>query len=240
MGGCPDPKKQSTEERFVRAVATKEPAAVIELLDLRIRNKVDEPILAAWMSAIRLHLGPLDSYEPTGTEIIEGDTPEEWFIRSRGRAEFRDGLADVIVDLLDGRIVGFSIESSLIPEDWFQGPEDTEFYRQRGRDLLTHIVTDFPRRAYPLLGDGFKKALTLDDLSTATAIEPITRGQLESIAYSSESFGRTGEGVYLTIYYDLVYEKGTSRGSVRYRFVDLKAHIVKFNPGALRPRASQR
>jgi hypothetical protein len=240
MGGCPKPQKQSAEERFVRAVATKESAEVMELLDVRIRDDVDEPILAAWINAIRDHLGPLVEYEPTGTEIIEGDNPDEWFTRSRGRAEFRDGLADVIIDLLDGRIVGFSIESPLMPEDWFQGPADTAFYRRRGRDLLAHIVSDYPGRAYPLLGEGFKQTVTPDDLARATATEPLTRGQLESITYSSESFGRAGGGVYLTIYYDLVCEKGTSRGAVRYRFVDLKGHIVKFSPGALRPRAVQR
>jgi len=210
------------------------------MLDLRIRDQVDEPVLAAWISAIRRHLGPLEDFERINTEIIEGDDPETWLVRSRGRAEFRDGLADVTLELQGGNIVGFAIESPMIPEDWFQGPQDTDFYRRRGRDLLTYVVTDFPGRAYPLLGDGFKRTVTVDDLGAATATEPITRGQLESITYASESFGRLGGGVYLTIYYDLVCEKGTSRGSVRYRFVDMKSHIVKFDPGPLRPRANPR
>ena len=238
MGGCPKPQEQSAEERFVRAVATKEPAAVLKMLDLRIRDDVDEPVLAAWMSVIRQRLGTLEDVELLGTEVIEGDDPAEWLTRSRCRAEFRDGLADVTLEMQGGNIVGFAIESPLIPEDWFQGPQNTDFYRQRGRDLLTYIVTDFPGRAYPLLGEGFKRTISVEDLGAATATEPITRGELESITYASESFGRSGGGVYLTIYYDLVYEKGTSRGSVRYRFVDMKSHIVKFDPGPLRPRVT--
>ena len=240
MGGCPSPEEQSPEERFVRAVAAGEPEAVMSMLDARVRGDVDEPILAAWMEAIRQYLGMLEEFDSVSRDVIAGDNPNEWFVRSRSRAEFRDGPADVTVDLLAGNIIGFSIDSPLVPEDWFQGPENTDFYRRRGRDLLTYIVTDFPRRAYPLLGEGFKQTVAVERLSVATATEPITRGALNSITYASESFGRTGGGVYLTIYYDLVCEKGTSRGSVRYRFVDLKAHIVKFDPGALRPRSGQR
>jgi len=41
--------------------------------------------------------------------------------------------------------------------------------------------------------------------------------------------------------YDMIYENrsstgGTSRGYVRFRYVNLKGHVVKFTDGALRPR----
>jgi len=235
--GCRDTGAvvDAREQAFVQAVMSGDPDQVMGLLDARAQAQVDRPVLAAWQRALATRLGMPKRFEPFLREVTPPEGADETVIHSTGKVHFENGTADVAIDLVGGRIVGFSIDTDRMADDWFEGPAQIDLYRRRGEELLTYIVTDLPRRAHEMLGDRFRQTTSIEALGRATMAEPLLRGRLKDIAYAGKSFRRSAQGAVLRVAYDLTCEKGTSRGYVDFRFIDLKGHIVRFDPGKLQP-----
>ena len=217
------------------ALASGEPSRVMAWLDSVAAKNVDEPVLAAWMAALREHLGACRSIKggfASETRQVDGASATIY----KGQARFAKGTADVAIEFRGNAVRDFSLDSEQLPDNWFKELPDTSLYQRRGKDLLTYLLTDRPRRAFDMLGEELRQDLTLDRLTMMTATGPLQRGELVSIAYATQRYRHDASGHYLTIYYDITSSKGRSRGQVQFRFTNLTGHVVRFTDGVLRPR----
>jgi hypothetical protein len=122
----------SAQDRFFTAVESGDVKQVTALLDPTSLQDVDEPVLAAWMTAVRKRLGKYQGLSGTDFNTNVGYHNGVKTVESKGTVNFEKGAAQSEIHYRNDLIVYFKIDSGQLGDDWFQGKEGTELYRRRG------------------------------------------------------------------------------------------------------------
>jgi hypothetical protein len=197
-----------------------------------LRQEVDEPVLAAWMAALRQNLGTYRGLRVIGSHTNIGYDNGVKTIETRGTVKFEKGTAQSEIHYRDDRIVKFNIDSGQLPDDWFEGPEGTELYHQRGKEFLANLLSGKTEAAHQMAHENFRNEISREKLEAMMAKIRAQAGKLESVRYKSERFVAKAKHQVLTVFYNLQCEKGELPGKVVFQFVGLKGHIVAFAVGA--------
>ena len=219
------------QREFFKAVGSGDPDKVLALLTPEARDDIDRPILAAWMAAIQTRLGRFIDVSADGFLLERTDVNGSQWIDTRANVNFENGAARSHVVFRDGKIDSFEVTGERLGNDWFTGPADTQLYRQRGRQLLTYLLTDRPGDAYVMMHPGLQRHLPIDQLGLMIAATIGHRGRLKSVSYAREIFSADKDGPSLRVYYSVACENNTRQGYVQFGFVDLKGHVVGFDTG---------
>ena len=220
------------QEQFFIAVESGDVKQVSALLHPALRQEVDEPVLAAWMTAVRKNLGQYRGLSRTsfGTSVqydTDGKTVE-----SKGTVKFENGTARSEIHYRDDLIVLFKVDSEQLPTDWFQGPEGTELYHRRGEEFLSNLLSDKIEAAHKMAHEEFRRIAPREKLEATMAKVRELAGTLESVVYKTERFVAKPKDQVLTVFYTVKFEKGEIPGKVEFQFVKMKGHIVRFELGA--------
>jgi len=219
---------EAHQEKFFAAVATGNPENVMALFHPALREEVDAPVLAAWIKAVNEHLGRFQGLAATSFSTSTKYEQGVKITESHGTVHFEKGTAESELSFRDDQLVSFKVESETIPDDWFNGPADSDTYRQKGAKFLQHFLRDESDAAQAMMHPALQKLVPLEKLKTMTADVGARTGKLDTVSYQSESF-ETGEDQVLTITYDLACEKQTTTATVKFQFVDMKGHLLAFD-----------
>ncbi len=226
---CSRPPGSNAQEKFFKAVESGDPTQVIALFHPAMMDQVDEPVLAAWMKAVKDNLGAYKSLSGTDfsvdTKYENGATTTE----SKGTVNFEKGTAQSKVVYRDGQIVEFNVKSDQIPEDWFQGPASTELYRQRGQEFLTALMQSDLKKAFDMMHPALQKEMPLEKLKTGVPGVVAKAGKLKSITCRTDKMNITDAEQTLTVSFDVQGESDSLDGTVEFRFIGLKGNLTAFN-----------
>lgn len=218
----------SHQDKFFQAVLSGDPNQVMAQFDPALCELVDEPVLAAWMTAVKANLGAFQGLSKTdfdtSTKVEGGVTLTE----SKGTVNFEKGQAQSELKIRNGKIIKFHVTSDKIQDGWFKGPASTGLYRQRGQDFLTFFLTDKVDDAFKMMHKNLQAKLPMDKLKTMMADFVKTAGKLKTITYSSEDL-IPGDIYTLKVVYKVECEKQKPTGTIKFQFDGMKGHLTAFN-----------
>lgn len=216
------------QEKFFQAVLSGEPGQVMAMLDPSVKAKVDEPVLAAWMGAIKTHLGGFQGLSKakfsTSTKVVNGVKMTE----SKGTVNFEKGQATSTLVFRNGLLVDFDVDSDKLPKDWFKGPADTKLYQERGKQFVTFLLTDQPDKAEAMMHEKFQKAVPVSKLKGIMERAVGRIGKLKTVTYLSDRF-TIDKGQKLKVRYKAAGENGELSPLVTFVFDGLKGHLIAFD-----------
>jgi len=212
------------QEKFFDAVLSGETAKFFAMTHPDIRDGIDEPVLAQWMKAFKENLGELEGLSAADFSTnVEGNV-----LKTEGTVKFTKGSAHSQLTFVDDQIVQFNVESDQMPDDWFKGPSDTAVYRQRGEKLFRHLVGGEADQAHAMLHENVQAQFSLAKVKEVAASIQTQFGALKSITFDSDAYEKTATGQFLDMVFQFAFEKGKAEGAVRFQFVGLKGHPVRF------------
>ena len=216
------------QEAFFTAVYSGDPAKVIALCDPSVADEMDPPMVATWMRVFVERHGDFKGLSPTNFSTSKNIKDGVGVLETKGTVNFENGTATSVLVYHDGQIVNWEVVSEKMKDDWFKGPDETEFYRQRSKALLTHMLSGEPGQAYAMFSPPLQEACpmtkTTDIAEKATGI----LGALKSITFKDEKFEATEKGQFLTVLHTIECDDGVADGVVQFEFANLKGHLTKF------------
>jgi len=219
------------QSEFFTAVGSGDPEQALSLMHPGLRDAIDSPIFAAWMKEVQSKLGGYQGISAsefsTSTRIENGQRVTE----CKGKVLFERGTAKSELVYHDGQLTRFLIESPEIPDRWFQGPEDTSIYQERGRQFLTAFCNKEADVAFGLMHKALQQAMPIEKLTELTAKVSDALGPLQSIDFKKDAF-TMGDGEALVVYFEIVGEDSSTTASTKFEFVGMKGYLTAFNMAA--------
>ncbi|MEW6358996.1 MAG: hypothetical protein AB1696_21870 [Planctomycetota bacterium] len=219
---------EKQQEEFFAAVLSGDPAKVTAMLHPAFSNLLDEPVLQLWMNGVKEGLGEYKGLSATNFNASTNKTDKGWLTESKGTVNFEKGTAESELQMLDGKITMFKVDSDKIdPKKWFAAAPKSPFYHERGKNFLTLLLTDKVNDAFAMMHESLQQAMPLDKLNQAMPSVKERFGGLKSIEFASEEF-TPGDSPKLKVLYKVLCEKGETTGYVTFQFIGLKGHILGF------------
>ncbi len=223
---------EDMQKDFFAAVGSGDANRVISLMHPAMKEDVDLPVLAVWVKAFNEGLGEFQKLSPTDFNTSSSYENGHKVAKSSGKVIFKNGDANSDLAFSDGLLVSFHVKSDKLAKDWFKGPQDTAFYRAKGLRMLKLLADNKPDEAHAMMHEALQEKLPLADLRTGTAKLLASLGEVKALAFESEKL-EIGEAQELVILYRGQAANGEIEGTVTFRFIGLKGHIIAFN---LKPR----
>jgi hypothetical protein len=219
------------QEKFFTAVESGKVNEVMALFHPSVREEFDEPVLAAWMAAMRKNFGKYQGLSATHFSSAVRYQNNAKIVESKGTVNFEKGTVQSEIHSIDDLIVAIDVAPEQLPADWFQGPVGTELYRRRGEQFLTNLMSDKYEAAHQMTHENFQKNIPLEKLKDAVAGVREDTGKLKSVTYKAERFVADTTPPELILYYDVTGENAETPAKVVFQFIPFKGHLVMFNVG---------
>lgn len=217
------------QEAFFKAVGSGQPRQVIELLDPRTTEEIDEPVLAAWMEQVNKNLGAYKGLSTTdfstSTETSNGVTRTS----SKGTLNFEKGQAQSELVYQDDKIIKFHVQSPQIGDNWFKGPADATLYRQRAKAFLSALGEGKAKTAFDMMHPNLQKEMPLEKLTELSAAIAKALGTVTAVPCKSDTFGIVDGEQALTLLCEIQGANGILDARVRFKFIGLRGHLLGFN-----------
>lgn len=218
------------QQQFFDAIASGDPEQFIALMDKRLADQVDPPVLRRWMAHVNETLGPFQGLAKSSFETKKNLTDSGWLTESSGDALFQNGTVQVGLRLLDGKLVGYEVTGEPLRQgDWLQDSPADELYRERARQLIRHLVMREADEALAMMHEKLRGRLTEEQLVTGMTRFAEQYGELEEIKITDERFVDTPDDKSLTVRMLCTFAKQKADAEVRYEFDTARGHITAFN-----------
>ena len=128
-------------EEFFAAVESNNPRKVTKLCSSDAKDKIDEPVLGAFMRSFNERFGKFESTDvfnfETSTEYRDGT----WFKTVRAVANFTKGSADCKLVYRGNKLIEFSVNPEDESFNWLKdGLTDTVQYEKESKQLIGHLL----------------------------------------------------------------------------------------------------
>ena len=215
------------QEEFFAAVLSDDPSKVTAMFHPALNEEVDQPVLAAWMSSFKKNLGSFQGLSKTDFNTSTKYEDGQKITESSGTVNFEKGQANAELVFVDGKLAKFLVKSDKLPDNWFVGPLGTELYQKRGKEFLTHFMSNQPDQAFAMMHPALQKKLPLEKLKELVDQNCSKAGNLQAVNYVSENYDPDER--ILVVRYDLECENAKAKPTVKFEFVGLKGHLIAFN-----------
>ncbi len=227
------------QEAFFKAVGSGQTRQVIELLDPRTMEEIDEPVLAAWMQQVSKSLGAYKGLSTadfnTSTETSNGVTRTT----SKGTVNFEKGQAQSELVYQDDKIIKFHVQSPQMGNDWFKGPADATLYRQRAKAFLTALAGGKAKDAFDMMHPNLQQQMPLEKLTTLSANIAKAMGKVTAVPFKSDTFEIVEGDQTLTLLGEIHGENGVLDARIRFKFIGLRGYLLGFNVAARQSQAAE-
>ncbi len=210
-------------DEFFRVIQAGNVADMMKMMHPQLAERIDPPILEAWLQAVSFRLGHVELISPVTSLISEN--------RRELTAEvfFNKGTAEAELILENNVVVAFEVKSEHLT-NWFQRPTSLDLYHSQGRLFLQSLTNSDWESCRKALHEKVSRELTdqylqdsLATIETRTGVQPeIHYRQARLVIQPDERLRQI----------DLVYELTGSRGSltmeVMVRFHGMQGHLVGF------------
>lgn len=196
---------------------------VMKLMHPQLAERIDRPILEAWLQAVAFRLGRVEDIRPIST-LNTANRYEE-----SGEVIFTRGKAEAEIIQLNNRIVSFEIKSEQLI-NWFQRPTSLELYRSRGQEFLKSLLRGDTDAARKNLHESVARELRDQQLTEFRATIESRIGQQPDIEYRhSRLLILPDERLrQIDLTYDLTGSLGTLSVEINVRFQDMQGHLVGY------------
>jgi hypothetical protein len=216
------------QERFFKAVATGDPNTLLALCDPALREQIDAPVLAAWMTEVHKQLGDYKGLSKTSFSTEANTTDQGTLVHSEGTVNFQKGDATSDLEFLNDLLVKFSINSDKIPPDWFTGPTDTTLYRERGEKFIRKLFESNKKETVEMMHESLRQTLPDDKLESMMEELAAQAGPLKSIEFQEAKFS-ADDVQRLVVSYRVECEKNSLDATVSFHFAGLQGHLSGFD-----------
>lgn len=219
---------EDQQQRFFDAVATNDPAKLVEIMSPELASEVDPPILKLWMKAINDNLGAYQGVSATDFSTNTESTDKGQLTETKGEVEFEKGKAQVRLTLIDDKLVGFEVEAEDMKDvEWFTQPEP-EFYRQRAKTFVENLIALEIDKAYEAMHPGLQKEITQEQLKAGMGRFVQKYGPLKEVEFTGEEFSKSDGTANLIVRMVCTCEKAKLNAFVRFSFEGMKGHLMGF------------
>ena len=221
------------QQKFFQAIQGGNPDTVMDLLHKDLLDALDRPVLHAWMTAVKEHLGDVKGISQKGLRgTFKFDKQGDKQIRvlnAAGKVVFTKGAAQSELWVHEGKIIRFEVTSDKIPDTWIKEIQDTELYRQEGAAFLKVLLEGDDEAAYGLEHETLRKVMTREKIKEIAAGVKANVGAVKEITWKAENFDIQPQKFKLKIRYKVVCEKESTEAVVEYQFLKMEAAIVGFD-----------
>lgn len=149
----------NVQEDFYTAVLAGDVAKVKAQFHPELAQKIDDPVLAAWMAAVKQNLGAFKGMSASNFNTSFKQTSGGKQVTSEGIAEFEKGEAESKLELVDDKIVAWEVKSKSLPANWFSSLEDASFYDRKARAFLGAVLTGDASTSWKLMHPNLQEKL---------------------------------------------------------------------------------
>ncbi len=223
-------KGSAQQEKFFRAVLSGEPKQLMDMFDPALRDSVDEPVLAAWMKAVKGGLGEFKALSKTNFHTSSNTVNGVEVVESKGTVNFEKGEADSEVVFRDGKIAGFFVTSDKVATDWMKDPGVEAMCRERGEAFIRAFLGGRADEVYAMVHESIRQQKSREQIAAMIERARTGAGELESVAFERiEYAGKPGEKFTLKTYHKVVCERDATVAEVTFQFKDMAAHLNSFD-----------
>lgn len=222
-------KGESIQEAFFTAVLSGDPVKVKALFEPKVAEQIDSPCLAAWMAAVKLHLGSFQGLSGSGFNTSVSHEGGQERVKSEGVVEFERGTANSRLMLVDDKIVAFHVDAAdRMPANWFTKLDDTSLYEERAKAFLQALLAEDVDASLTAMHPELRAKFEREKLAAALAPLRARYGDVVGMRLASAEFkpGPRPE-VVVRVFVDGAKEDGT--GIVHFGFVEMRGVVIRFN-----------
>jgi len=219
---------------FFNAVASEDPQQFYGLVGSDLRAEMDEPVTRMWMAMLNDKLGAFQGVSATDFHTESKSVEAGWLVETKGAANFEKGAAQVRLTLLDGRVVGFEIESdNLRGRDWLKFDDAAKaFYFKRAETFLKTLAAGEAEAALQMMHPELRKQISADRISTGMSNFRKQYGAVKEIRLLDAKRLEDPADISLLLVMQVVCEKQTAPAFVRFDFDKARGHLLAFRlPG---------
>jgi len=218
---------ESAQEDFFHAVLSGDAAQVKALFHPDLAAQIDEPVLAAWVKAVREHLGAYKSLSGTNFNTSVKQTGGHKVVVSEGTVVFEKGEARSKLRYIDDKIVAWEVKSEALPKNWFTQLEDRSLYDARARTFLQTLMQGNVQEALAQMHENLRVKFQPETFAKGLQTIAARYGKLDSIEELSHDF-KAGPPQELVLRYTLHGAKESAVARVRFQFTGMQGHILGF------------
>ena len=187
----------------------------------------DDPLLVALAQSLKEHLGDYKGLDRKRFEIVAKVSDSSVPTRITCVLQFSRGSANAKMQILDGKITTFFVQSKQLPKGWVVLPADTTLWRMRGRQFIISYFDGDIEKCYRAMNVTFQKKVPLQHFQqdARAAIENL--GKPLSVGFIREE-QRDQLGKIVQFIYQVKWEKTSVDTFVRFEFIGLKGSPIGF------------
>ena len=221
---------EEQQQRFFDAIASGDPEQFIGLMDKRLADQVDAPVLRIWMTHVNEALGPFQGLAKSKFSTKKNLTDAGWVTETSGDALFENGPVQVGLTLVGDKLVGYEVSGDLLKKvDWLTESPADEIYRERAKSLIRHLVAREADEALAMVHETLRQRITADQLVAGMTRFAEQYGELEGIEITDETFVATPDDKSLTVKMLCTFSKQKAPAEVRFEFDTARGHITAFD-----------
>jgi len=222
----PKPEFEKVAENFMERLLAGDTDEVFELFDSRLTAEVDPPILMALINGAQKELGPFESFEVTDVSQQEqGDV-----VLDTLSATFKHEGAESLLQLtlLKDKIISFSLKSDDL-QDWFHGPQSTEFYEDQCEAFIQHFIDGDEKQVRKMCHPALLEQVDEKGLAPMFKFVQDKLGELESQQLIDSNYEENDKTQKLRLNYLLKGDQGELSLKITFQFVGMRGHLLAFS-----------
>ena len=219
---------KNCQRPFFEAVASGEPARVLEMLDEELHSEIDAPVLAEWMKAVNEKLGKFQGISPDAFNTKVASKNGTTFITSSVTVLFEHGEATSEIIYAGDKIVGFDIESPRLDGNWFNGLSNWRLYFDKASEFYQQFADKNLDEAYASMHEGLQEELTLEEFTKMQSDVKNMIGDIEKIELLGGTFIESDTQKF-QVELRLHGPDGEMTATSDYHFAGLKGVLTGFN-----------
>lgn len=224
-------EKAKPQDKFFKAIESGKSKLLFDLLAPKLREKLDEPVIDAWIAILNKELGAYEGLSwtdfNTSVELVNGKKIQQ----ASGMFLFEKDKVDAKFVYQDGKLINFKVEPRTVGKGWSHRPSTTKLYEDRAIAFLKELANGDIQATYAMTHEALQKEITLKQLQDIRTLVDEKVGRLKT--WKIERVEVNTDKLYsLTIFVDMKFEKAKQVGIVKFQFGQLRGHITAFNLAA--------
>jgi hypothetical protein len=220
-------KGASVQAEFYKAVLSGDVTKVEAKFAPSLRKEVDEPVLAAWMAAVKERLGAYKglSGKKFSTAMSHKDGVDR--VDSTGTVNFEHGEAQSDLVLIGGKIAGFHVRAKAWPENWMTRLDDRSVYERRAETFLQKLLAGDAAAALEMMHPNLRRKFEGRDFASGLVALHRRFGDKPELKLVSSEFN-PGTPPEVRVHHTLQSGSERVKTLVRYELEGMRFRLIGF------------
>ncbi|KLU05750.1 hypothetical protein RISK_002382 [Rhodopirellula islandica] len=218
---------QAYQRPVFESIVAEDADAFLDLCEPSLREKVDAPVMLAWMKEINAVMGECKFETGSNFKINFEGSPGQTLVTTSGDMVFANGVANSEFVFQNDQLITFKIEPDKLNDDWFTGPASDALYRERTESFFNKLLEQDFEALKPLMHDSFIEIATDDLWSQAVDRTDTWLGKNATVTITDVD-NRISEDEGLIVNALLAGDAGQANASTTIKFEGMRGSILSF------------